>query len=145
LTSLVIRHTLFQIPLPIGALAILCIDLGTDLLPAISLAYEEESQRFELMKRGPRNPLTDSLVDERLVYSACGQMGLIQAAAGFFTYFIIMADNGFWPSRLLGIRTYWDSKAINDLKDSYDQVLSIIRLGHLAEDLRLRHLVAKVT
>lgn len=94
------------------------------------------------MKRGPRNPLTDSLVDERLVYSACGQMGLIQAAAGFFTYFIIMADNGFWPSRLLGIRTYWDSKAINDLKDSYDQVLSII---HLAEDLRLRHLVAKVT
>ena len=49
-------------------------------------------------------------------------MGLIQAAAGFFTYFVIMAENGFWPSRLLGIRIYWDSKAINDLKDSYDQV-----------------------
>ena len=50
------------------------------------------------------------------------QMGLIQAAAGFFTYFVIMAENGFWPSRLLGIRIFWDSKAINDLKDSYDQV-----------------------
>ena len=52
-------------------------------------------------------------------------MGLIQAAAGFFTYFVIMAENGFWPSRLLGIRIYWDSKAINDLKDSYDQVSDI--------------------
>ena len=35
----------FQIPLPLGALAVLCIDLGTDLLPAISLAYEEEEVR----------------------------------------------------------------------------------------------------
>ena len=53
------------------------------------------------------------------------QVGLIQAAAGFFTYFVIMAENGFWPSRLLGIRIYWDSKAINDLKDSYDQVSDV--------------------
>ena len=29
-----------QIPLPLGILAVLVIDLGTDLLPAISLAYE---------------------------------------------------------------------------------------------------------
>ena len=104
--------------------------------------------RHEAMKRGPRNPLSDGLVDERLVFGSCGQVGdwrsnfyhstpfatgplfsvfraqvgLIQAAAGFFTYFVIMAENGFWPSRLLGIRIYWDSKAINDLKDSYDQV-----------------------
>ena len=56
-------------------------------------------------------------------------MGLIQAAAGFFTYFVIMAENGFWPSRLLGIRIYWDSKAINDLKDSYDQVVTFESLA----------------
>merc|ERR1712176_1576866 len=30
-----------QIPLPLGTVTILCIDLGTDLLPAISLAYEQ--------------------------------------------------------------------------------------------------------
>ena len=110
-----------QIPLPLGALAILCIDLGTDLLPAISLAYEEEEVAYEVMKRGPRNPLRDGLLDERLLFVSCGQLGLIQAAGGFFTYFVIMAENGFWPSRLLGLRMYWDSKAINDLKDSYDQ------------------------
>ena len=30
-----------QVPLPLGILSILCIDLGTDLLPAVSLAFEE--------------------------------------------------------------------------------------------------------
>merc|ERR1712121_293647 len=30
----------FPVPLPLGTVTILCIDLGTDLLPAISLAYE---------------------------------------------------------------------------------------------------------
>ena len=32
-----------------------------------------------------------------------------------------MAENGFWPGRLLFIRQFWDSRAINDLRDSYDQ------------------------
>ena len=34
---------------------------------------------------------------------------------------MIMAENGFWPQRLLGLRKYWDSKGINDLEDSYGQ------------------------
>jgi sodium/potassium-transporting ATPase subunit alpha len=110
-----------QVPLPLGALTVLCIDLGTDMLPAISLAFEEEEVKHEVMKRGPRNPNTEGLVDERLLFLSCGQMGLIQAAAGLFTYFVVMAENGFWPSRLLYIRQLWDSRAINDLRDSYDQ------------------------
>ena len=110
-----------QIPLPISALAILCIDLGTDMLPAISLAYEEEETKYEAMKKGPRNPRNDGLLDERMILLSCGQVGLVQAASGFFTYFVIMAENGFWPSRLLNLRTYWESRAINDLRDSYDQ------------------------
>ncbi len=52
---------------------------------------------------------------------AYGQIGFIQAAAGFFVYFVIMAENGFLPRRLFGIRKQWDSKAINDLSDSYGQ------------------------
>merc|ERR1711990_198886 len=78
-----------DIPLPLGTITILCIDLGTDMVPAISLAY--------------------------------GKIGMIQASAGFFVYFVIMAENGFMPSRLVGLRRYWDSKAINDLADSYGQ------------------------
>eukprot|EP00095_Tigriopus_kingsejongensis_P006796 snap_masked-scaffold1064_size65302-processed-gene-0.1 protein:Tk06796 transcript:snap_masked-scaffold1064_size65302-processed-gene-0.1-mRNA-1 annotation:"sodium potassium-transporting atpase subunit alpha-like isoform x2" len=110
-----------QIPLPLGVLAILCIDLGTDLLPAISLAFEEEEVAHEAMKRGPRNPVTDGLVDEKMIFSSYGHVGLIQGAAGLFTYCVIMAENGFWPSNLVGMRIEWDSRAINDLKDTYGQ------------------------
>lgn len=46
---------------------------------------------------------------------------MIQASAGFFTYFWIMADNGFWPSRLYQLRAEWDSRAFNSLEDSYGQ------------------------
>ena len=88
------------IPLPLGVLAVLCIDLGTDMLPAISLAFEESEEN--LMRRKPRNPDTDHLINEKLIFLSYGQMGLIQAAAGFFTYFVIMAENGFWPDRLVG-------------------------------------------
>lgn len=52
---------------------------------------------------------------------AYGQIGMIQAAAGFFVYFVIMAENGFLPTKLFGIRETWDSKAVNDLTDSYGQ------------------------
>lgn len=52
---------------------------------------------------------------------AYGQIGMIQAAAGFFVYFVIMAENGFLPNKLFGIRESWDSKAVNDLGDSYGQ------------------------
>lgn len=52
---------------------------------------------------------------------AYGQIGMMQASAGFFAYFVIMAENGFWPSLLFGLRRQWDSKAVNDLQDSYGQ------------------------
>lgn len=57
----------------------------------------------------------------RLISMAYGQIGMIQAAAGFFVYFVIMAENGFLPITLFGIRKHWDSKAVNDLSDSYGQ------------------------
>ncbi|XP_071517296.1 sodium/potassium-transporting ATPase subunit alpha isoform X2 [Panulirus ornatus] len=108
-----------SVPLPLGTVTILCIDLGTDMVPAISLAYE--AAESDIMKRQPRNPFTDKLVNERLISMAYGQIGMIQALAGFYTYFVIMAENGFLPPKLFGIREQWDSKAINDLEDHYGQ------------------------
>merc|ERR1712170_387 len=107
------------IPLPLGTVTILCIDLGTDLLPAISLAYEEAET--DIMKRAPRDAARDKLVNERLISMAYGQIGMIQASAGFFVYFVIMAENGFLPKDLFGLRKSWDSIAVNDLEDSYGQ------------------------
>ena len=46
---------------------------------------------------------------------------MLQALAGFFTYFVIMADNGFRPERLLLIRTEWDDPSLNNVVDSYGQ------------------------
>jgi len=110
---------LTDIPLPLGTITILCIDLGTDMIPAISLAYEKAES--DIMKRKPRDSKRDKLVNDRLISMAYGQIGFIQASAGFFTYFIIMAENGFNPSRLIGIRKSWDSRTVNDLMDSYGQ------------------------
>ncbi len=46
---------------------------------------------------------------------------MIQAFAGFCTYFVIMAESGFLPLRLIGLRQHWNSISINDLEDSYGQ------------------------
>merc|ERR1712117_454468 len=110
---------LADVPLPLGTVTILCIDLGTDMVPAISMAYEKAES--DIMKRHPRNPFTDKLVNERLISMAYGQIGMIQASAGFFVYFVIMGENGFLPGRLFGLRRQWDSEAVNDLEDSYGQ------------------------
>jgi len=110
---------IFNVPLPLGTVTILCIDLGTDMVPAISMAYEHAES--DIMKRQPRDPINDKLVNQRLISMAYGQIGMIQAAAGFFAYFIILAENGFKPDILFGIRKQWDSKGVNDLEDSYGQ------------------------
>jgi len=54
-----------DVPLPLGTITILCIDLGTDMVPAISLAYE--AAESDIMKRLPRDPLHDKLVNDRCV------------------------------------------------------------------------------
>lgn len=60
-------YILLGIPLPLGTVTILCIDLGTDMVPAISLAYEKAES--DIMKRPPRDPVHDKLVNERYVKS----------------------------------------------------------------------------
>ncbi|EHB13669.1 Sodium/potassium-transporting ATPase subunit alpha-4 [Heterocephalus glaber] len=117
---------ILSIPLPLGTITILCIDLGTDMIPAISLAYE--SPESDIMQRHPRNPKTDNLVNHRLIGIAYGQIGMIQALAGFFTYFVVMAENGFTPFHLLGIRLKWDDQFFNNLEDSYGQQWEILDL-----------------
>ena len=52
---------------------------------------------------------------------AYGQIGMIQAMAGFICYFIILMDNGFFPAYLLNLRIGWDDKMTQNLEDSYGQ------------------------
>ncbi|KAH9523799.1 hypothetical protein Btru_047069 [Bulinus truncatus] len=114
-----VMYLLADIPLGLGTITILFICLGTDIVPAISLAYEKAET--DIMKRMPRNSQKDKLVNDRLISVSYGQIGIMESVAGFFTYFVVMAENGFWMSRLVGIRKQWDSKAVNSLEDSYGQ------------------------
>ena len=70
---------LADIPLPLGTITILCIDLGTDMVPAISLAYEKAEN--DIMKRQPRDPVKDKLVNERLVRTMAWQ---VMSVSGLF-------------------------------------------------------------
>ena len=63
---------LLSIPLPLGTITILCIDLGTDLVPAISLAYEKAET--DIMKRKPRDPVRDKLVNQRYKQFLVGKL-----------------------------------------------------------------------
>jgi sodium/potassium-transporting ATPase subunit alpha len=63
---------ILQIPLPLSNIFMLIISVGTDIYPALALAYEEAE--VDIMTRKPRKP-TDHLVTARLLTHAYGQMG----------------------------------------------------------------------
>lgn len=94
-----------KIPLPLSTVLILCVDLGTDMVPAISLAYEEKEA--DIMDRPPRNAATDRLVNARLISFAYLQIGVMQALAGFFTYMVVLNDYGYIPAILLNNGLPW--------------------------------------
>lgn len=102
------------IPLPVSTVTVLCIDLGTDMWPAVSLAYEEAESN--IMDRPPRNARTDHLVGRELVTFAYFHLGILETIAGFLTYFHIMYDAGWQPLHLINIRQSWESNS--NLKDS---------------------------
>lgn len=125
---------LFAIPLPLVIELVLCIDVGTDLVPAIALAYEKAET--DIMHRAPRNPQYDKLVNKRLISLTYGQIGMTQSFAGFYTYFMVLMMNGFMPNRLLGLRTDWDNPSINDLQDSWGQTWSYENRMNLLNEAR---------
>ena len=69
-----IMFILVQIPLPLSTVLILCIDLGTDMVPAIAFAYE--NVELDIMERMPRNSKRDKLVGARLFSFAYVQVGI---------------------------------------------------------------------
>jgi len=56
---------IFSVPLPLTTVLILCIDLGTDMIPAIAFAYEHPE--LDIMERYPRNSKVDFLVGKKMI------------------------------------------------------------------------------
>ena len=55
---------LFQVRLPLSSILCIFIDLGTDMAPAISFAYE--NPELDIMERQPRNAKRDNLTNKKL-------------------------------------------------------------------------------
>lgn len=93
------------IPLATTTILILCIDLGTDMIPAISFAYEEKEA--DIMARKPRNAHSDHLVDLRLLLFTYLHIGVMQGLAGWYAYVVAMNDYGYGPWSIVGRGFSW--------------------------------------
>jgi sodium/potassium-transporting ATPase subunit alpha len=100
----------FRFPLGLTTIMILCIDLGTDILPAISFAYE--TAESDIMKIPPRDRHTDVLVTGSLISWSYLQIGIIQAMASFTTFFQSLKIDGFTNKMVLqdGLGFEWDKE-----------------------------------
>ncbi len=95
----------FGCPLPLTPLLLLCLDLGTDIMPSISLAMEEKES--DIMKRRPRDPNKDRLGTVKLIVVAEAIYGLFAATGGMIAYFTVFHHFGFHPLHLIdGIDRY---------------------------------------
>ncbi|KAB5532850.1 hypothetical protein PHYPO_G00124900 [Pangasianodon hypophthalmus] len=108
-----------SVPLPLGCITILFIELATDIFPSVSLAYEKAES--DIMHLKPRNPRRDRLVNEALAVYSYFQIGAIQSFAGFTDYFTAMAQEGWFPLLCVGLRSQWEDVRLQDLQDSYGQ------------------------
>ena len=84
-----------QCPLPLSTILILCVDIGTDMVPAVSFAYE--GPESDIMLRMPRHAKRDHLVNIKLLGFAYMTTGIIQSFAAFYTYLYVMNDYGIRP------------------------------------------------
>ncbi len=85
-------------PLALTVILILSIDLGTDLLPALGLGREPPEQ--DVMKQPPRRR-DERLLTWTLLGMSYGIIGMLQAAAGFFAFFVVLHQGGWvWGAAL---------------------------------------------
>lgn len=76
--------------IPLLAIQILLIDLGVEVLPSISFAFEPEEKG--LMRRHPRNPKDRIINKNSIIHLAV--IGVIISMSALFLFFKVMTDSG---------------------------------------------------
>jgi hypothetical protein len=71
------------------------------MIPAIAFAYE--NIELDIMERMPRNSKRDHLVNIKLISYAYLNVGIAEAVAGFYLYFLVLNDYGIRPKTLFWI------------------------------------------
>jgi magnesium-transporting ATPase (P-type) len=82
------------LPLALGVLQILCLDLLTDQLPALALGAEPPAAHTleQPPQRGP-------IVDRSLLVRALGVLGLTEALAALSTFTVVLISSGWLPGQ----------------------------------------------
>jgi sodium/potassium-transporting ATPase subunit alpha len=88
-----------KIPLGIETIVILLVDLGTDLAPAVALAYEEPEAA--IMQVPPRDEHAH-MVGPQMMFVAYGTIGVFETIAAFFGYCYVFIEYGFSVDSLIG-------------------------------------------
>ncbi len=86
-----IIYVLFPIPLAITVIQILCIDLITDMLPAIGLGNEESEA--DIMHRPPRSR-QEHLVSAKTFLRSYAIIGLAQTLLSYIAFFAVLKSGG---------------------------------------------------
>ena len=118
----ILLNVALDIPLGFASLQMLSVDLGTELAPAISLAYEKTED--DIMDRPPRDCKKDSLVSFRLLSYSYLQGGVIEVMFCFLAYFLTFAYNStcqVMPHELYDLGSnYFNDKPIGDYYGDYN-------------------------
>lgn len=90
-----IAMAIFHIPLALTVLLVLSIDLGTDLIPAISLG--EELPDKDVLDYPPRRP-SESILNRRVLLRSYCFLGIIESAMLFLMFFLSWSSYGYSPA-----------------------------------------------
>ena len=108
----ILMNLAFGFPLGLNAILILAIDIGTELAPAISLAYEKAES--DVMSRPPRNARTDHLVTLKTVTYWYFMAGAWETLTCYLAYFLVFNHAGVPPHALPFSDDYWNGNLSND-------------------------------
>lgn len=106
---------IFQMPCPLTSVLVLYISIGTDLIPAIALAYEPGE--LDLMTRKPRHK-EEHMVTLTLMAQSYGYQGWTEFWGGMLCFYVAFNDFGFPPAELNGIANL--SMVISNPGDVYN-------------------------
>ena len=87
------------VPLPLTALQILAIDLGTETLPALALGREPAEPG--ILDRPPR-PRSQGIIDRAMLTRAWGWLGMVEAVLVTGGFFFVLARAGWSPGDATG-------------------------------------------
>ncbi|TMW67398.1 hypothetical protein Poli38472_011018 [Pythium oligandrum] len=100
----------FGMPAGLTSLQILSIDLGTELGPAISLAYERAE--LDIMQRPPRDMTKDRLMSPPLLFYSYLVAGMINTTGCFLAYASVFWRHGISLSDVyMSVEDYWQDDA----------------------------------